>query len=197
LLSVLDKSTNPFTAKLLAELAGILFEPYGIQDAEMFLSSVDPNIVTGIVNLDEEYPFLIATMHDIPKAQKSIAPGLKPVQPTYWRDDENELFATFHDNRILIGSERAISTLTSHGAEPPLSTDMLTKLGQSKTPITTVGYDRLMAGQVAGVLSEISSKSRSDANYFTETRFTKAGIDRRTVSDFGLIGSIIAQLGQD
>jgi len=197
LLSVLDKPSNPFTAKLLAELTGILFEPYGIQDAEMFLSSVDPNIVTGIVNLDEEYPFLIATMHDIPKAQKSLVPGLKPVQPTYWRDDENDLFASFRDDRILIGSERAISILTSHGAEPPPSTDMLAKLGQSKAPIATIGYDRLLAGQVVGVLSEISSNPRSDANYFTETRCTKTGIERRTVSDFGLIGSIIAQLEQD
>ena len=31
----------------------------------------------------------------------------------------------------------------------------------------------------------------------TETRFNKNGIERKTTSDFGLIGSIIAQLAQD
>jgi hypothetical protein len=47
----------------------------------------------------------------------------------------------------------------------------------------------------------LSDKKTQDAvavtTYNTETSFTKNGIQRRTVSDFGLIGSIIAQLAPE
>jgi len=39
--------------------------------------------------------------------------------------------------------------------------------------------------------------AKAKSAYLTETRFTKTGMERRTVSDFGLIGSIIAQLNSD
>ena len=56
----------------------------------------------------------------------------------------------------------------------------------------------IRAGQIADMLSEKKVEdAKAESTYFTETRFTKTGIDRRTVSDFGLIGSIIAQLAQD
>ena len=38
---------------------------------------------------------------------------------------------------------------------------------------------------------------KKGSSFLTETRFTKAGMERKTVSDFGLIGWIIAQLNED
>ena len=183
---------------MLGQQLGAFFEPYGIRDAEMFLRSVDSNIITGKFGLDEEYSFVIATMRDIPRVKKSIFSDLKPINPNIWHDDENDLRAIFHGNRIMIGSTRALAFLTDHGSEPPPSTDLLTKIGQSKAPITTGGYDNSSASQVAERLTEKASyDATATSTYYTETRFTRSGIERRTVSDFGLIGSIIAQLNQD
>ena len=198
LLLVLQNKSNSFAAKMLAELSGVVFEPYGIRDAEMFLNSVDPNIITAKTGLEGEYPFVVATMRDIPQAQKSLVAGLKPHSPAYWHDDENDLSAVFRGNRIIIGSAHGLAIVTDHGNVPrdPPSDDLLTKLAESKAPITTWGTENSSASQIAEMLSE-KSDAKADSTYYTETRFTRTGIERRTVSDFGLIGSIIAQLGQD
>lgn len=197
-LLVLQKQSDPLAGNMLGELSGSLFEPYGIRDAEMFLSSVDPNIITGKVGLEGENPFVVATMRDIPKVKRSIDPDLKPVNPSYWRDDENNLGAVFHGNRIVIGSTGALAFLFDHGGMPPPSRDLITKLGQSNAPTITAGYDNFGAGQLAEILTDKrADDAKAESAYFTETRFTRTGMERRTISDFGLIGSIIAQLASD
>jgi hypothetical protein len=199
-LLVLQKQSDPFAGKLFGELSGTLFEPYGIRDAEMFLSSVDPNIVTAKVGLEGEHAFVVATMQDIPKTMKSVVSDLKPINPTYWSSDDNDVGAVFEGNRIIIGSRGGLAVVVDHGGVPAISppNDLLTKLGHSKAPITTWGSDNSSAGQIAEMLTETKSDDvKAESTYFTETRFTKTGIERRTSSDFGLIGSIIAQLASD
>jgi hypothetical protein len=50
-------------------------------------------------------------------------------------------------------------------------------------------------GKLVDVLSERKNENAPiPSQYTTETRFNKNGIERRTMSDFGLIGSIIEQL---
>ncbi len=197
-LLVLRKLSDPPAANMFGVLSGVLFEPYGIHDPETFLSSVDSNIVTGKVGHEGDNVFAVATMRDLPKARSSIDPDLKPLNPSYWRDNENEIEAVFRDSRIVIGSKGALVFLFDHGGEPLPPTDLLTKLGQSKAPIATVGKDNSTSSQIVDMLVPSKTENTKVAStYFTETRFTKTGIDRRTTSDFGLIGLIIAQLGED
>ena len=65
------------------------------------------------------------------------------------------------------------------------------------TAIVTAGRDRDSVKAVVEMFGETNDTTSVGNRYLTETRFTRTGIERRTVSDFGLIGSIIAQLGQD
>ncbi len=42
-----------------------------------------------------------------------------------------------------------------------------------------------------------SDKAKGESLYFTETHFAKTGMERKTTSDLGLLGSIIAQLNDN
>ena len=52
-------------------------------------------------------------------------------------------------------------------------------------------------GNQFGLAREGHGDTDMVSKYSTETLFTKNGMERRTVSDFGLIGAIIAQLGAE
>jgi hypothetical protein len=64
--------------------------------------------------------------------------------------------------------------------------------------VLSFGKDRESSGLIARAISEAKSdNSQVESKFTTETKFNITGIERRTVSDFGLIGSIIAQLNSD
>jgi len=71
-------------------------------------------------------------------------------------------------------------------------------MAESDAPIVTVGRDHGTILQLIDMLArEGHGETQAVSTYLTETRFTKSGMERKTTSDFGLIGAIIAQLGQD
>ncbi len=198
-LLVLKKQIDPIAGKMLGQLSGAFFEPYGIRDAEMFLSSVDPNLITANVDWEGEHPFVVATTSN-PSIKKALVSDLKPVNENFWRGDESDTSALFNGERIVIGTNHALAVVVDSGGEPkrPTLSEQSIKLRDSKAPITTFGAERSSSRQIAEMLSEkFSDDENPAANYYTETRFIRTGIDRRTVSDFGLIGSIIAQLAAD
>jgi hypothetical protein len=62
----------------------------------------------------------------------------------------------------------------------------------------TFAGDTTIAARIADVISERKPETSAVAIYsLTETRFNQNGIERRTVSDFGLIGTIISQFSPD
>lgn len=203
-LLVFQKQVDPIAAKIINQLSGVLFEPYGIRNPDMFLSGVDSNILTATI--DDE-PFVIATMGDEQKVKKSVDPDLRSDKAptdegvTFWRTEGNEIGAAFDKNLVILGSVVGVGSGFRHGkfsmVTPPK--EILERLVRSKSPITTIGTDLETAVLILNVLSQ---RERDDTKmnptfYLTETRFTKSGIDRRTTSDFGLIGSIIAQLADN
>jgi len=42
-----------------------------------------------------------------------------------------------------------------------------------------------------------SSDTTVNSRFITETRFSRTGLERRTISDFGLVGWIISHLEKD
>ena len=78
---------------------------------------------------------------------------------------------------------------------------LLTKheLGHSNAPIVTFGKSIDIENKIVETILAEAKDGHSivRTDYLTETRFNKAGIERKTVSDFGFIGWIIAQFGKD
>jgi hypothetical protein len=203
-LLTLQKQTDPAVGQLIGEMAGVLFEPYGIADPELFLSSVDSNILTANVDADGEKPVVFATVQDLEKVKRSIAPGLKPGPISvdhgtqFWRsEDDDEIEAIFLGNMIMIGSAEGVGSGFSAGRFPGSTPDreLLERLEGSKSAITTISRDADSAALIANVMSRPRYEdAKEETSYSTQTRFNRNGIERRTVSDFGLIGTIIAQL---
>lgn len=198
LLQVIRKDADPITAKILTELSMVAFEPYGIRDIDKFLSAVGSNIVTGQFGPDGDFPFVVATIKDATKVKESILPSLKQTTPTVWKDEENDVSALIREDRIIIGSTRAVSTLIDFGKDSDVTYETFSKLLGEAVAIKSVGHDATAADSVLGLFSDSDSeRSGRITTFAVTTRFTASGLERRTVSDIGLIGQIIAQLAEN
>jgi hypothetical protein len=190
----------------------LLFEPYGIKDPETFLDSIGhPNssrdIVTVKLDVEGERLLVIATQGDeYNKTLKTLTDDMKPPKQNIedgrniWTGSKGDLQAVFVGGAVGIGSaqdlqqsERMMKYLTND-----INSSEMEQLAASKSPVTTVGTDPELPPRIASTLSDKKSDdARATSRYLSETRFTKNGIERKTVSDFGLIGSIIAQLAPE
>jgi len=63
--------------------------------------------------------------------------------------------------------------------------------------VRTLTRDADSASVIAEFLSEKKPDGSAEVRSFTETRFTKNGLERTTASDFGFIGWIVAQLATE
>ena len=202
-----QKRTDPLAGKVIGEFSGALFEPYGIRDPEMFLNAVSAGLLTVKFDDEGDEPVVIAMLKDIERAKKSLVAGLKPNKQMtdetgveVLKSEDGEIAAAFVENRIVAGdAEGVLKCLKARGGDNTYNqSGPIARLFQTDATTTTLGRDKITATALVELLSEKRSDSiQATSAYTTETRFTRTGIERRTVSDFGLIGSIIAQLAQD
>jgi hypothetical protein len=198
-LLVAQKTSNPLNARILGEFSGSLFEPYGIANPDLFLSGVASNIVTAKIDAEGEKPVVIASVKDIDKVKKSFVPELKPQKQAAdtWKSDDGELTAVLTENIIIVGDSEAVAKCLSakQSGDNISKSDAYKPFSESKAVSVTLGKEAETAGKIVEVLAEKKSEDAdAPAHYLTETRFNQNGIERRTISDFGLIGSIIEQL---
>ena len=87
------------------------------------------------------------------------------------------------------------STVTSAGVAGVLLVTVLLPAEYAVDPTRigrVLGLIRERPGDLIKVLSEPKDPSQAiSLSYVTETRFSKKGIERRTVSDYGMIGMLI------
>jgi len=209
-LLVAQKQLDSLEIRILAEFATLLFEPYGIRDPELFLSSLggkfqtSRNIVTAKLDAQSDESFVIAGRGDDQTTIKALSPEFKPPTPVIedginiWSDGDTQV--AFDGDTIKMGSKDDLPKFNGvrFGELKDIQSDLLRLLAYSKSPISTVGQDRNSALVLIEMLArEGHGDTQAVSTYVTETRFTKSGMERRTVSDFGLIGSIIAQLSSN
>ena len=184
-----------------------LFEPYGIQDPVLFLSSLGgkpdriPNIITVRMDADSDESVLLSMSGDQGLTQKSLVKDMKPPRYgedgySWWSTLDGDTDIDFERGLITMGPAEQVKKIRLHrGAQVP---DTLRLMAESDAPIVTVGRDH---GTILQLIDMFAREGHGDtqavSTYLTETRFTKSGMERKTTSDFGLIGAIIAQLGQD
>ena len=202
-----QKRTDPLAGKVIGEFSGALFEPYGIRDPEMFLNAVSAGLLAVKFDDEGDEPVVIAMLKDIERAKKSLVAGLKPNKQMtdetgveVLKSEDGEIAAAFVENRIVTGdAEGVLKCLKARGGDNTYNqSGPIARLFQTDAATTTLGRDKITATALVELLSEKRSDSiQATSAYTTETRFTRTGIERRTVSDFGLIGSIIAQLNAE
>lgn len=204
LLTLSNKLEN-LDGKIWLAASGSFFAPFGIADAETFLSAVNPNIVTVRLNAENSEPLAIAEIKDESKLKSSLFKELnfnsapeKIGAASLWKSAESEQSAAFIDGKVILGNrsdvlaclkakENGATLLSNQTFQPLFQTNALT--------VTTAG-DAETTSKIIDVLGN-GSKNGSPLSFSTtETRFNSNGIERRTVSDFGLIGTIISQFDE-
>ena len=97
---------------------------------------------------------------------------------------------------MVLGSKEEIEKFNKRRSNT--NKEWISRLAASDAPIATLGKDTTTTLSLIDVLArEGHGETQAVSIYLTETRFTKTGMERKTTSDFGLIGSIIAQLNDE
>lgn len=197
-------NTDRLSGRLFFEFSNALFEPYGVSNAETFLSSIDGEILTVFFDENAEQSAAIVTVKDAEKLKISITREIDfqslPIREEaaeIWLSENKQMAAAFAGNKLVLGEYESVLKCLRAGQN---------KLGNPKNPIfqtlaasksvaATAARDINSAEKIVGILGKRRNESQQLATfYLTETRFTERGIERRTVSDFGLIGTILKQL---
>jgi hypothetical protein len=200
LLLVTAKQTDELSGKIIVAFADSLLEPYGISDAETFLSAVDSQILTAQFDSEGENSVVIADVKTAEILKKSIgetnfkkAPE-KNSNADVWKSDDGEIIAAFVENKIILGDgESVLKCLQAkQNGQDFTKNPLFGKFNESKSVAVTLGKDS--GEKIVEVLSEKKAENlKMTTNFLTETRINAQGIERKTVSPFGLIGTILEQ----
>ncbi len=200
-----EKQTDAVSGKLLVGFSGSLFEPYGIESPEVFLQSVEPQIITAKFDTEGEKVVVIARVKDAANIKTSIAKEINFLKPPeiidfadVWKSESGEYAAAFVDNAIVLGDAEGVLACLQARINYEKTPGYPLQYSDPKYVSISFARDAEIAGKIAELLADKKdAKEVAAAISITETSFAKTGIERRTVSDFGLIGSIIEQLGKD
>jgi hypothetical protein len=202
-----SKQLDAISGKLLADASGSFFEPYGVGDAETFLSAVGSEIVT--IRFDEEgdQTAVIAEIKDVEKLKKSLSnqinfktPPEKQGAAEIWKSADKLLMVAVIENKLILGeSESVIKCLQAkENGQNFAKSAYFQRLINNDSATITIGKDIETAQKIVKVLGDTKEENKDSASfYLTETRFDGNGIERKTFSDFGMIGMIIEQFDEE
>ncbi len=204
LLLVSAKNTDPMSGNLIIQFSDQVLESYGISDAEMFLSAVDSNIVTAKFDGDGEKSVTIATVKDAEKIKKSLSeeinfksPPEKIENAEIWKARDKQMSAAFVENKLILGeTDSVLKCLAARsGGENFTKTQIFQNFAEVKAAAITFSKDPNTAEKIVAIFGEAKDENKFFmTDYLTETRITEKGIERKTVSAFGLIGTILEHL---
>ncbi len=199
LLLVTAKNTDPANAKIISAFSNSLLGSYGIADAEGFLRAVDSEIITA--RIGEDGRIAIVKILDFEKVKQTIVEEInfsKEPQTIekggkLWIAEDENLAVGLIGNYFVIGDLESVKK--SIGNQTPINSALFTNFKQSKAVATTLTKDSETAENIVKVLGK-PKKNQNFENYvLTQTRFNKQGIERKYISDFGFLGTIIEQFG--
>lgn len=205
-LLTLSNKLEDFDGKIWLAASGSFFAPFGITDAETFLSAVNPNIVTVRLASENSEPLAIAEIKDEAKIKSSLikelnfnAPPEKIGAASVWKSIDSEQSAAFMDGKVILGNRNDILTCLKarESGQNFTKNQQYQSFAQSNALTITIAKDNETTGKIVNVLGNGSKNNSSAGFYKTETRFNSYGIERQSVSDFGLIGTLVSQFNME
>lgn len=194
--------TDALSGKMLVAFSGGLFEPYGVADPELFLRSIKPQILTARFDSDGEKTVVIATPKDLAAIKSSIVKDIDFTKPPekvnfadVWKSTDGEFAAAFVDNYLVLGNAESVLkcldariNYEKHPGYP------LQYVDPNRSVSITFARDKTTIRDVVGIVAENKDSSASPlSSTITETAVTKAGLERRSYSEFGFFGWLITQ----
>lgn len=200
LLSAVAAQTDQRSAGLLAQFSNSLLESYGVSDADTFLSAIDSEIYTARFDDENEKSIVVATVKNTDAVKKSLGEidfkmtAEKLLNGDLWKSGSDEMAAAFVGDKLILGDADGVSRCleAERGGKTFAKSQYFQRFSQSSAAAVTFTKDADSTGKVVELLSETKLENKQ-INFIslTETRFTANGIERRNVSAFGLIGSIL------
>ena len=197
------KNTEAAGGSLIVQFSRQFLESYGIADAETFLGAVDSDILTARFDSEGEKSIVVATVKDAEKLKTALAEINFKVQPEVqanaqiWRTEDKQFAAALIGNQLILGdAESVLKCLQAkqNGQNFTQSKDFQ-KFAASRAVAVTFSKDADSTASVVEVLSIPKDENkRFITAYLTETRITDKGFERKTISDFGLVGEILEKL---
>jgi hypothetical protein len=196
-----QKKTDETSGALIAAFSSSIFEAYAVEEPEMFLNAIGAELLTVRVGADSDDVAVIATVNDAALLRKGIAREIKlgtPAEKQFgadvWKSEDGEQAIAFAGETVILGSaDVVLKCLEAKNGPAPVN--VVRELASSDAVAVTVASADAAPGKLIATLSEPrDDAARVVLSYKTETRFNKNGIERRTTSDFGLVGSIIERL---
>ncbi len=199
LLLVTAKNTDPANAKIILAFSNSLLGSYGIADAEGFLSAVDSEIITA--RLNDEERFAVVKVLDFEKVKQTIVEEIdftKEFQKVgkdgkLWISEDKSLAVVLVGDYFVIGDLESVKKSVLNNTS--MNSALFIDFKQSKAVAATLEKDSETAEKIIKVLGKPKANQKF-ANYIlTQTRFNKQGIERKYISDYGFLGTIIEQFG--
>lgn len=200
-----QKLTDQATGNILLAFSSSLFEPYGIDDPEMFLSSIGPIVHTVKFDDSGDKVLVIATVKNAEKVKRSLAKEIDFKKPPErignadsWLSQDSDVRVLFDGTTLIVGDPQETEKLVSNLSNAFSKNHFYSLFAGSTAASVTFASDTTIASRIADVISERKPETSAIAAHsLIETRFNQNGIERRTVSDFGLIGAIISQFSPE
>lgn len=196
--------TDATSAKIILQFSGALFEPYAVSDAEAFLSAVGAEIITAKFDEEGEKSVVIVDVKDAEKLKKSLTGEInfkkqpeKRANADVFQSEDKLLAAAFTENKLILGeTESVLSCLkTRESGQSFKQTEAFQKISTSPAIAISVTKETETAGKIVEILGNPKDENKTITSFYTtETRFDAGGFERKTVSDFGLIGMILESL---
>jgi hypothetical protein len=189
--------------ELIGAVGDSLFEPYGIDNAEAFLGSVDGKLISVRFDPEGEDVVVIATPKDLAKVKASLAKEFKLAgagerigSGEVWRSDEGELAFAVVGQRVLLGHAESVIKCLNGNAPPSPMVDALKAAGA--VPAFSYTSDVDPAAALVSALGQSGEEKKPlIQSYRISTSFDSKGILRTETSSFGLIGSVIEQFAKE
>lgn len=203
LLLVTARSIDPTSGKYLVQYSNQLLAPYGISNAQMFLNAVDSEISTVQFDSEGTGSAVVAEVKDAAQIKKSIADidfesvPVKNGNARIWKSKNGEIIAAFIENKFILGDAASVLKCLQARRSGQNFTPSQSFQRFAETPSTAVtfGKNPAAADKIVLVLGKAKlNNPQTMPEYFTLTRFTEVGIERKTISDFGFLGTLLEQI---
>jgi hypothetical protein len=192
------------SAKILLQFSNALFEPYGVANAEIFLSAIGSEIITAKFDEEGEKSIVIVDIKDLENLKKSISdeinfklPAEKQGNADVWKSEDKLLTAAFIENKLILGeTESVLNCLKAkESGQNFKQTEAFQKVPNTPAVSLSLTKDAESGRKIVEVLGNPKEENKTfNGFYTTESRFDASGFERKTVSDFGLIGMILESL---
>ena len=199
LLIIAAKQLVEQSAKILLAFSDSFFTNYGVANGEIFLSSVGGEIWTARFGAEGERSAAVVRIKDPEKLKSSLTDDFdfnKAGDSQIYKAKTDDISAAFVGEFLIIGdSESVLKCLNAkESGQNFAKTAKYAEISGSSAAAVTFSNDVGSAKGAAKVFGNLRNENENTLSTFiTETRFSGRGFERKTVSDFGFIGTILSQ----